>query len=85
MPIYIYRCDMCDGEFEIRHGMFHKQHHCILCHRTECLVKVPSFRIGGKQTDNKTSTQPGKLVDEYIKDVKEEVKKEKKRLQSEEL
>ena len=36
-------------------------------------------------TKEETSKKPGKIVDEYIKEAAEEVKREKKRLQSEEL
>ena len=78
MPRYVYECTACRESFEITHGMFHEQRHCILCKRVDTLVKVPSFSIA-KNVDTKTS-QPGKVVDQFISDAKKELKQQKKEL-----
>ena len=83
MPRYVYRCEACRGEFEITHGMFHEQRECILCHRIETIVKVPNFSI--KNPKNEQQSRPGKVVDEFIKDAKKDLKKQKKELKSEEM
>ena len=78
MPRYVYECTACRESFEITHGMFHEQRHCILCKRVDTLVKVPVFSITKKTT--KESNQPGKIVDEFISDAKKELKQQKKEL-----
>ena len=79
MPVYTYRCEECQEEFEIRHGMFHNQEICILCKRRETLQKIPEFSFIKKVDIN----QPGKIVDKHIKEMKEELKQEKVRLSHE--
>ena len=81
MPVYVYRCRSCKQTFEKRHGMFFEQDRCILC-SSEDIYKVPSIQSQIKKTEN---TKPGKIVDQYIKDAKKEIKQEKKRLSSEEI
>lgn len=82
MPIYVYKCRSCKQTFEKRHGMFFQQERCVLCH-SEDIFKVPSIQIHSKPAE--TKTKAGKIVDEFIKDAKEEVRKEKKKLASEEM
>ena len=83
MPRYIYSCNACAGEFEISHGMFHEQKECILCKRTETIVKKPSFRI--RKEDATITPRTGQVVDDFIKDAKKELKQQKKDLKSENL
>jgi putative FmdB family regulatory protein len=83
MPVYVYRCHDCKKTFEKRHGMFFEQKRCVHCH-SEDIFKVPSVEY----TSNQPSTgpkKPGKIVDEYIEDVKKEIKAEKKALKNEEM
>ena len=83
MPVYVYRCHDCKKTFEKRHGMFFEQKMCVYCH-SEDIFKVPSVEY----TSNQSSTGPkktGKIVDEYIEDVKKEIKAEKKALKNEEM
>ena len=75
MPVYVYKCHNCKKTFEKRHGMFFEQRlwiHCI----SDDIFKVPSVEYTGKSPESRPK-KTGKIVDEYIKDVKEEVKKEK--------
>lgn len=83
MPVYCYKCESCKAVFEVRHGMFFESQRCIKCHSDE-VFRVPS-EIVLTTTKEETSKKPGKIVDEYIKEAAEEIKREKKRLQSEEL
>tara|TARA_R110000787_G_scaffold107167_1_gene214984 strand:- start:494 stop:685 length:192 start_codon:yes stop_codon:yes gene_type:complete len=63
--------------------MFFEQKQCTHCF-SEDIFKVPSVEYTSKkETDG--PHRIGKVVDEYIKDVKEEIKLEKKSLSSEEL
>jgi hypothetical protein len=63
--------------------MFFEQKHCAYC-LGEDIFKVPSVEYTSKK-DDKGTVRTGKVVDEYIRDVKEEIKAEKKSLRSEEL
>ena len=81
MPRYAYKCDRCKGVFEISHGMFFEQNKCELCHSLDCLTKIPNFSIKKKVKDKKKRV--GSVVDEYIVDAKEELKKQKKDLKQE--
>ena len=83
VPRYVYRCYSCKQEFEISHGMFHKQDICILCKRRDCIEKIPHFQIKKKLSSEKTRV--GKVVDDFIVDAKEELKQQKKELKTEQL
>jgi len=83
MPVYVYKCHDCKRTFEKRHGMFFEQKNCIHCF-SESIFKVPSIEYTGKKTEA-TPKKTGKIVDEYIKDAKEEIKKEKDSLKNREL
>tara|TARA_B100000073_G_scaffold347852_1_gene363636 strand:+ start:1642 stop:1899 length:258 start_codon:yes stop_codon:yes gene_type:complete len=85
MPTYVYRCHSCKKTFEKRHGMFFEQKICIFCHSDD-IFKVPSLEYTSQ--NNRKSESPkkvGKVVDDYIRDAKEEIKKEKKSLKKQEL
>jgi putative FmdB family regulatory protein len=83
MPLYHYKCEDCSADFEVRHGMFFESQRCTKC-MSEHVFKVPS--IGDKAPEESNSPQrTGKIVDKYIKDAKEEVRAEKKKLSSEEM
>lgn len=63
--------------------MFYVQEKCIKCNGSDCLFKVPSFSTSKKEEE--LARKPGELIEEYMKDAKEEIKKEKKKLKSEEF
>jgi len=63
--------------------MFFEQKQCIHCFG-EDIFKVPSVEYTGKKEEQGPS-RTGKIVDEYIRDAKEEIKTEKKNLKSKEL
>jgi len=82
MPRYVYECMSCKRQFECSHGMFYEKEDCDLCHSKYGLIKIPSFNIKKEDSLQRSS---GALVNEYIEDTREEVKKEKRRLREEEL
>lgn len=77
MPKYNYRCKNCEDVFEAVHSMSERLTHCEKCDTIDSLVKIPSS-IAVQYRDNKA----GKVVDDYIKEAKEEVKQEKETLTS---
>jgi putative FmdB family regulatory protein len=81
MPAYYYRCHDCKKDFEARHGMFFEGQKCIFCY-SENIFKLPSL---SENKATKKTNKAGKIVDQYIKDAKQELKKEKKSLKIEEL
>ena len=76
MPRYTYRCEQCKEVFEINHGMFFTQERCIKCHTEGVLTKIPVFRI--KESTASKNKKVGSIVDEFIKDAKKDLKKQKK-------
>ena len=82
MPIYCYSCKECEHQFEIRHSMFYDSQRCIKCDSCD-VFKIPSLSL--YKAPLKSTQRTGKIVDDYIRDVKEEIKQEKHKLKSEEL
>jgi len=82
VPRYTYRCEHCKEVFEINHGMFFEQERCIKCNTSGFLVKVPDFTIK-KHTTKATENKVGSVVDEFIKDAKKDLKKQRKELKTE--
>lgn len=81
MPLYCYQCNGCNERFEIRHSMSYDEQTCIYCKSSD-VFKIPS--LASRQQKN-IPTRVGKVVDQYLKDAKEEVEKEKNKLRSREL
>lgn len=85
MPVYTYKCHDCSKIFDVRHGMFFEHQRCVSC-QSENVFRLPPAGITGiVEKKEQNSTKPGQVVDQYIKDAKEEVKREKKKLKSEEM
>jgi len=66
--------------------MFFEDQKCIFCHSDD-VARKPSLshnNVVKTTTTSSKSSKPGKIVDKYISDAKEEIKKEKSRLRSEE-
>ena len=83
MPVYCYKCNNCNEEFEIKHSMSFEEQKCLFCN-SEDIFKVPSLSIIEKNY-NRTTSKAGTVVDKYIKDAKEELKKEKISLKERDL
>lgn len=84
MPLYVYECDDCNHKFEIRHGMFFEDQRCVKCH-SEHVFKVPSIGEAARSAEPGADPKVGSVVNKYIEDTKSDIKKEKKKLRSEEL
>ena len=82
MPVYCYKCIDCSCEFEIKHKMSFDSQLCVKCN-SENVFKIPALLDKKSQVFSLPRT--GAIVDEYIKDTKEEIKKEKKNMKSREV
>ena len=86
MPVYLYHCKSCDETFEVRHSMSEEQTECVKC-KSESIFRVPSLsEIKFQNHLNYAHKQAtGKVVNDFIEETKQAVKKEKRDLQKEEL
>tara|TARA_B100000282_G_C31729817_1_gene490357 strand:- start:1699 stop:1962 length:264 start_codon:yes stop_codon:yes gene_type:complete len=86
VPVYAYKCYSCKHEFEVRHGMFFESQRCIKCYSDD-IQRLPTeiYVEKNKQNSNTSANPPGKLVDQFIEDVKKEVKQEKENLKKQEI
>ena len=82
MPTYTYRCEKCDLTFEEFHSMSEVLEKCHKCNSS--VERVVSKNINIKKNHNFSRKKPGNVVKQYIKDVKEEIKQEKKRILTQE-
>ena len=82
MPVYCYSCKDCDHVFETRHSMSFESQKCVSCGSGN-VFKIPSLSLF--KAEKTHSRRVGKVVDDYIKDAKQEIKDEKNRLKREEL
>jgi putative FmdB family regulatory protein len=82
VPVYCYKCNECSHSFEARHSMSFESQQCNSCDSYD-IFKVPSLSLA--KSLPATNNRAGKVVDDYIRDVKQEIKEEKTKLKSEEL
>ena len=82
MPVYCYECKDCQNKFETRHSMSFDDQNCIDCN-SKNVFKIPALAIYEKKLSS--SAKSGNIVNQYIADVKEELKTEKEKLKKEEL
>ena len=78
MPTYTYKCEKCDFVFDEFHGMNETIDKCRDCGAAAKRLVSGSSNI--QKRHNFRKKKAGHLVKQYIKDVKEEVKHEKKRI-----
>tara|TARA_R100000234_G_scaffold40732_1_gene24390 strand:- start:2820 stop:3083 length:264 start_codon:yes stop_codon:yes gene_type:complete len=77
MPTYKYRCDSCDLCFEEFHSMSETIDVCSKCGSSD-VKKVLSNTINISKKKLHKKSKPGTLVNEYIEQVKGDLKEEKK-------
>ena len=77
MPKYVYRCEECEYEFEIRHSMGETVDKCISCEAENCLVRIPQMQFHKKSTRFENKKKTGSLVKEYIEENRKILKEEK--------
>ena len=86
MPIYLYLCEECGKEIKSLHSIKEKYSFCqeiLECDKSGSLKRLPSnFSTNLKQKDK--DKKVGELVNEFIEDAHQEVKKEKEKLRSQE-
>lgn len=76
MPRYQYHCDKCEADFEYYHSMSEKKTVCEVCNE-HTLLKVPAFSGSIKKEEKQ---KVGVIVDNYIEETKEEIRREKEKL-----
>ena len=83
MPKYFYRCTDCNYEFEIYHSMKECLDFCDQC-ELKTLIRVPSLVYTKIVEKNPKTKRPvGSVVNEFIKDAKQELNSEKEALKKE--
>ncbi len=82
MPTYTYKCIECEHTFDEFHSMSETVEKCIQCSAPVKRVLSKPFRL--KKNKNFGKKPPGSVVKQYIKDVKQEIDAEKKRILSQE-
>ena len=82
MPLYVYQCGACGGQFNSMHSIQVSVTVCSLCGVEDNLSRIPQMISFGKKksTDDK---KVGDVVKEHIEETKEEVAKEKEKLKQE--
>jgi len=80
MPKYCYRCDECDSQYEVWHGMTEEHNECEICNATS-VIRVPSLL--GEVIRNNSKTKTGDVVNKTIEETREEIKEYKKNLSKE--
>lgn len=76
MPRYVYKCDNCNIEVEHYHGIAEKMELCEKCNE-KTLYKVPSF---SGMLKKHSSPKVGAIVENYIEETREEIRKQKEDL-----
>ena len=86
MPEYTYRCDECDKVHIAKHSIKERLTDCVFCEKKDSLIRVPStVNIARVATPDPSAPQKaGKIVEEYIKEQREELRKEKRELKKKE-
>jgi len=82
VPKYTYKCKECEHDFEAIHGMFVKLQNCDECATDGSLFRIPSMAYSTKSKAS-SEKKTGELVKEFIHDVRQEVKEEKKKMKEE--
>lgn len=80
MPKYSYRCEECDSQYEVWHGMTEEHNECEVC-GVSSVVRVPSLL--GEVIRNNSKKKAGNLVNQTIEETREEIKEYKKNLSKE--
>tara|TARA_R110000824_G_scaffold67377_5_gene174502 strand:+ start:26043 stop:26294 length:252 start_codon:yes stop_codon:yes gene_type:complete len=76
MPIYVYACDDCFGEWKESHGMTEEVDNCHWCESGNIYRKPSAFVNLSKQFKQKLKV--GSHVKEFIEDSRKELEQQKK-------
>lgn len=77
MPKYSYRCDACESEYEVWHGMTEEHTNCNVCDAPS-VVRIPA--LIGETKINTPKQKVGDVVNRTIEETKKEVKEYKKNI-----
>ena len=81
MPKYVYQCHQCEEVFEVRHSIGKVCESCKVCNQTGDFTRIPSTVFLNKKSDKfGEKNKPGSVVKETIKEIKEELSKDKRNL-----
>lgn len=80
MPIYVYECGDCLGEWKTSHLMCETVEDCQWCESKNISRKPSDFSYNGNKQEQKKKT--GDLTKEFIENSKEDLKNHKKELDS---
>jgi|TARA_E500000331_G_C17055081_1_gene625706 putative FmdB family regulatory protein len=83
MPTYTYKCIECDHIFDEFHLMSETIDKCVKCD-SEHVTKVLPKSMNMVSRSNPSKPKVGNIVNDYIKDVKQELKEQKEQLSSKE-
>ena len=79
MPRYNYRCDICENNIIIFHGINEIYENCENCAEDGTMVKVFSSPIHIKKKPHTKEKKVGELTKEYIESNKEILEEEKQK------
>ena len=82
MPLYVYKCGSCGGQFNSMHSMNVTVNKCALCGVEDNLSRIPQMISFGSKKTNTDGKKTGEVVKEHIEQTQKEVKEEKERLKS---
>ena len=84
MPKYLYKCQKCDAETEVYHSMSEKLTTCAQvqgeCGDQGALDRIPGAVSIKRQNSSVPNEKVGSITERYIKDSKEDLKREKKNI-----
>jgi len=78
MPIYVYECNNCLGEWKISHSMTETEEECTWCQSRNIYRKPSSFVNLSKKTEAKRKV--GDLTGEFIENSRHDLQKQKEEL-----
>lgn len=85
MPKYNYHCSCCNETYEVFHLMDEEVLFCEKCKQKDCLERLPTFTYIKTKPTQEEKRKVGELTKEYIENVKELVKEQKKELEKLEI
>lgn len=85
MPQYVYKCAECEVIFEITHPIAERLVDCDHCNTLKSLERIPALPFVLKKNNNDARIErPGKVVDDFISDARQELEREKEELSKKE-
>ena len=83
MPKYVYFCEECKEDFEIKHSFQKTCSMCEICGNEDSLVRRPSsVFLTKKHGELAGISEAGKVIKATIEETREDIASEKQRLQN---